>query len=388
MKELEMLLENFWIIKEKNVEIYHSIKDAGGRLREFIGEKLGYRLVVNPYLIKLEKLPGRPESWMGIRDFDSQEQYAMFCLLLAFLEDRSEGEQFVLSQITEYIQSTWPGREKIDWTLYRQRRSLVKVLRFAADMYLIRVDDGDEGRFMDAEDAEVLYDSTGLSRYFVRNFATNILDYSNWKDIEAGEWLEADRDRGRVRRNRVYRRLVMSPAVYNEGGEDSDYDYIRHYRNLLQKDLNAMTGGSLHVHKNGAFLVFDAYRSFKDVFPGSGAISDIVLQVNAEIVERVRNGLLQRREDDVVVMSEAGFDAMIEDVRNKQYRGWSKEYREMGLQALCFSVTEYMEGYGMAEPAPFGRELYIMPICGKITGSYPGRFNPQDPDNSGKEETQ
>ncbi|MCX7843086.1 MAG: TIGR02678 family protein [Clostridia bacterium] len=374
MKELEVLLENFWIIKEKNTELYHAIKDASPKFKEFLEEKLGYRLIINPYLIKLEKLPGRPEAWMGISDFGSVEEYCMFCLLLSFLEDRGPGEQFVLSQITEYVQSTWPGDEKPDWTLFRYRRCLVKVLRFAAECYIIRVDDGDEGRFIDAQDAEVLYESTGLSRYFVRNFTTNILGYSSWRDIEAGEWLEADRDRGRVRRNRVYRRLVMSPAVYNEGEDDTDYAYIKNYRNLLQKDFEDMLDTVLHVHKNGAFMVLDMTRHWKDMFPDGSTMSNIVLQVNKEIVDRVASGQLQRRHDDIVVVSKAQLESMIEKCRNTFFHGWSKEYREMTLTALCGSVIEYMEGFGMLETVNGGREIHILPMCGKVTGSYPEGF--------------
>jgi uncharacterized protein (TIGR02678 family) len=378
MKELETLIENFWIIKEKNVELYHKIRDASPKFKEFIQDKLGYRLIVNPYLIKLEKLPGKSEAWMGIQDFDSQLEYGMFCILLAFLEERGPGEQFVLSQVTEYVQSTWPGIEKLDWTLFRHRRSLVKVLRYASEMYLLRVDDGDEGKFMDAADTEVLYDSTSLSRYFMRHFTTNILNYNGWQDIEAGEWLEADRDRGRVRRNRVYRRLVMSPAVYNEGGEDADYAYIKNKRNFLQKDFEEMLGAALHVHKNGAFLVLDQSTHYKDVFPGNSTLSDIVLQVNAEILEMLNSGQLQRREDDIIITSRPQFDAVIEKCRVKYLHGWSKEYREMGIEGLCTSVIHFMEDFSMIGISNGGREIHIMPLCGKMIGSYPESFSQEN----------
>lgn len=374
MRELEILFENYWVVKEKNPELYHAVKDAIPEFKEFIQDKLGYRLLVNPYLIKLEKLPGKCEAWMGIQQFDSQLEYGMFCLLLAFLEDRGPGDQFVLSQVTEYVQSMWPGTEKIDWTLFRHRRSLVKAIRYAAEMYLLRVDDGDDGRFMDAADAEVLYDSTGLSRYFVRNFNSNIMNYTGRKDMEAGEWYEADRDRGRVRRNRVYRRLALSPAVYNEGADDADYAYIKNFRNLIQKDFEEMLGAALHVHKNGSFLIPDPSAVNKDVFPGSNTLSDIVLQINTEIVGMAGTGELQRREDDLIVVSRPEFIGLIEKCRGMHMHGWSKEYREMGMESLCHSVMEFMEDFSMIEEANGGREIHILPLCGKITGRYPDNF--------------
>ncbi len=373
MKELEILLENYWIIKEKNIDLFHSIKDASPKFKGFIEEKLGYRLIINPYLIKLEKTPGRPEKWMGIRDFDSNIDYALFCMLLAFLEDRGNGDQFVLSQLTEYLQASWTSTEKLDWTLFRHRRSLVKIMRFASNMHLVKVNDGDESKFIDMADTEVLYESTGISRYFVRNFTTNILNYNTWKDIEAGEWLEADTDRGRVRRNRVYRRLVMSPAVYNEGSEDSDYAYIKNYKNMIHNDLEEMLDTSLHVHKNGAFLVYETAKQQMEVFPGNSTLSDIVLQINSEIVKMVKEGQLIRREDDIIQISSSQFELIIEDCRNNYMHGWSKEYREMGIESLRTNVLEFMEGYSMVEKA--GREINILPLCGKVIGFYPMNFN-------------
>ena len=56
---------------------------------------------------------------MGIHVFTSKEEYALLCILLMFLEDRDAGEQFILSQLTEYIASNMPG-EGVDWTLLYQ----------------------------------------------------------------------------------------------------------------------------------------------------------------------------------------------------------------------------------------------------------------------------
>jgi len=375
MSELEILLENFWIVKEKNPELYHTVKDAIPSFRDFVEDKLGFRLIVNPWLIKLEKLPGRAESWMGVPGFQSTTEYGMLCLLLAFLEDRGPGDQFVLSQVTEFIASEWPGRERIDWTLYQHRRMLVRVLRFASEYELLRVDDGDDSKFMDAADTEVLYESTGISRYFVRNFTTNIMDCNNRHDIETSEWLEADKDRGRIRRNRVYRRLVLSPAVYNEGDEDADYAYIKNFKNLLQKDFDEKLGTALHVHRNGAFLVPDMTKHWKDVFPDGSTRSNIVLQINREIVDRVESHALERGPDDIITVSRAYFENLIEFCRSRFSHGWSKEYREMGTASLCANIIDYMDDFSMLRQTDEKREIQILPLCGKVVGSYSGGFS-------------
>lgn len=374
MKELEILLEKFWIIKDEDKDLYYSVKDAAPAFKDFFEEKLGYKLIINPYMIKLEKLPGKAEAWMGIQEFDEQLDYAFFCLLLMFLEDRGSGEQFVLSEIIEYIQATFPGDEKVDWTLFRQRKAMVKVLKFAAEIGIIKINDGDDTGFMNSVETEVLYESTGLSRYFMRNFTGNVLNYVSLEDIENGEWLDLDRDRGRIRRNRVYRRLVMSPAVYAESADDPDYLYIKNFRSMLQRDLEAMLESQLHIHKNGALVVLNADKNFKHVFPDNKTVSDIVLQVNSQIKKMLDSGLLEKPENDIITVSLLKFERIIEDCREQFSHGWSKEYREMASTRLYEEVIAYMKSFSMLEVNGEDREVRIMPLVGKINGSYPPEF--------------
>lgn len=370
-KALEMLLENFWIIKDENKDIYHQIKDASHEFKEFCEEKLGYRYIVNPNVIKLEKLPGKAEPWMGILDFDDKYEYGFLCTLLMFLEDKGNGEQFVLSEITDYVTANFPWVEKPDWTLFRHRRFFVKVLRFAAEIGMIKVDDGEEGGFMESVDTEVLYESTGLSRYFVRNFTGNVLNYKTIKDIENSEWYDLDMDRGTVRRNRVYRRIFMNPAVYSEGPEDQDYLYIKNFHGMLQKDVEDVLESQLHIHRNGAFVVLDPEKHYKDVFPDNKGISDITLQFNGIIVEKLEIGDLKTNINDIIILSRFQFDGLILECRRRFLSGWSKEYREMNETKLSNEVFNYMKSFCMVEEDPLGREIHILPVVGKIIGCYP-----------------
>lgn len=374
MKEFEALLENYWIIKEQDKELYQTLKDASPRLKPFLESRLGYRLLINPYLIKLEKLPGKVEGWMGIEEFEDRLEYAFLCLLLVFLEDYGVQEQFVLSQVTEFIQSTFPGEEKIDWTLYRHRKYLVKVLNFAANLGLIRVDDGDDRDFTMTVETEVLYENTGVSRYFVRNFSRNILSYANWRDLEDDEWLEMDRERGAVRRHRVYRRIFLSPAVYAEEVDDPDFLYIKNFRSTIQKDVEDYLESQLHVHKNSAFLVLNGDKQFKSAFPEQKTISAIVLQVSAEVRRLVSAGELKVREDDLILISRNRLERVIDHCRKEYSGGWSKEFREMPDAKLYEEVIAYMSGFSMLEPGSNRQELRLLPLAGKAIGRYPEDF--------------
>ena len=89
-------------------------------------EKFGYSVLITPALVKLDKIPGQPEPWMGIQSFEEPGDYAMLCQVLMYLETREKEEQFDFSMLTEYLQGQGV-EEKLDWTQYARRRQLVRV---------------------------------------------------------------------------------------------------------------------------------------------------------------------------------------------------------------------------------------------------------------------
>ena len=177
MNVLEILLNKRWILKSRERELYYQVKDEIPAVKKFLTEKLGYQVVVNPYMVKLEKIPATPQSWMGIREFTEKTEYGFFCMILMFLEGKEAEEQFVLSELTEYVQGQYE-EEKVDWTVYRYRRYLIKVLKYCTAMGILEMNDGDEEGFVKDESREVLYENTGVSRYFMRNFTQDIMNYT------------------------------------------------------------------------------------------------------------------------------------------------------------------------------------------------------------------
>ena len=113
--ELEQLLNKRWILKSEDKELYYKVRDSIGEIRKFASDKLGCQIIENALLVKMEKIPVVAECFMGIQDFSSKEEYAFLCILLMFLEDKDAQEQFILSQLTEYIAANMPG-EPVDWT--------------------------------------------------------------------------------------------------------------------------------------------------------------------------------------------------------------------------------------------------------------------------------
>lgn len=379
MTTFEKLLENYWFVKELNQESYNLIKqDLNNEVQDFIKNKLGYKLIVNPYLIKMEKIPGKPQEFMGIQEFETKLEYVFLCLILIYLEERTKGEQFVLSGLIDYIQNIVVEIElediKIDFTIYSQRKSMVKVLKFIKEIGFIKIYDGDENKFAENIENDVLYEVTGISKYFMRNFSSNITDCTLYTDIYEKEQLGLEQDKGKERRQRVYRRLFTENIVYKENEEDQDYNYIKNYRNAIQQDVDKMLESTLEVHKNGAYILLTEDKNFKNTFPAKNGISDVVLFINREIKEKLSSNEYKKNINDLIFISEIQFTKLVREVKEKYSKGFSKEYREMTEDKLVIEIVNFMKQFDMIRKNEETKEYIIMPICIKIIGKYPKNF--------------
>ena len=66
MKALEILFNRRWVLKSEDKDLYYQIRDAVGEVRKYTTEKLGCQIIDNSMLVKMEKIPVIPETFMGI----------------------------------------------------------------------------------------------------------------------------------------------------------------------------------------------------------------------------------------------------------------------------------------------------------------------------------
>lgn len=371
MKPLEVLLSKRWILKNRDKELYYQLKDEIGKSRDFLTEKLGYQAIVTPNLIKLEKIPAYAQNWMGIQEFSDHLEYIFLCMILIFLEERDLGEQFVLSMLTEYIQGNIK-EEQIDWTIYSYRRHLVKVMKYCVKVGILEIDDGSEDNFMKSDEGEVLYQNTGASRYFMKNFSRDISDYQKQEDFLKEEWIGMNEDRGIIRRQRVYRSLLMSPGIYLNDDTEEDFAYVRHYRGMIQEELDRFFDCELQVHKTSAFLVMGEDSNLGKSFPEENTLSDIVLLWCGLFRQKINDGDIEVPVGEDIVISTQQFVAISEECKRRYGNGWIKTYREMTMGEFCNKLKEYMIIMEMIKE--IYDQIMVYPIVGKVEGCYPKDF--------------
>lgn len=371
MNIIEELVSRKWILKHEDPTLYYEVKDNMKELNKKMQDKFGFALIVNPYLVKLEKIPGKAEAWMGIQEFIDIKDYRMFCFLLMFLEDKEVEEKFVLSNLTEYIQVQFKD-EEISWTNFRSRKQVIRVIQYALKQNLLVQMDGNDDTFLKDETGEVLYENTGYSRYFIRNFSRDIMEYTHPQDFWKSEWLDMDEDRGIVRKQRIYRRLLLSCGVYkaNDGDKDDDFSYIRNYRKAIEQDFQRMFACQFHVHHTSAFMVLEEDCKMGKVFPQNNALHDLLLMVHHDIRKKVKSANLKTDENETIVMDLQTYINLITKILHKQNKRLPKKYQSENKkpQDLAYDVYILARSLGFVEQ--LADNVYMYPITGKIIGEY------------------
>lgn len=380
MNEIRALLERFWIVREQDKELYFEVKRALPSYRRFINEFLGYNLIVNESVIKLEKVPPRSAPWMGIDAFSDLMDYRLLCALLLYLADREDGEVFLLSGLTEAVETFVADVSPVDWKRRPHRLSMVRVLRYAQEIGLLLVYDGSSEEFANSREQEVLYENTGLSRYFPVHFGRDISQCQTVEDFEAFGWGgEGEAEIRRRRVNRVYRQLALTPALYWSADDKDDYDYVKNQRGNLNKVLGETLGGELQVYKNGAYLVQEETDQWGKRHPGTLALSDAALLLCAQLREQVAGKTFDRQPDDRVLLTPREFRIEVARCKGRWGAGWGKQLRDMSEEKLCEALLGYLTDWMLVEN--HGDHLLLTPAAARWTGRYPGDYTKEAEEN-------
>ena len=370
-KELEYLLNNYWCVKDDNKEEYYKIKNNLDYYKDFIQTKLGSKLIINDRFIKLEKIPSIPKIYMGIPLFNDKLEYIILFNILMYLEDKPKLEQFILSDLIDYISNTSVNL-KLDnipnWNILHHRKCLVKVINHLKNLHIIKVVD-ELNSFTEDVHAEGLFETTGLSNYYVREFKNDILEYSDIKDYVNDEFSNQDDKIGDVRRYKVYRSLLYSLVSYTEDLTEFEMDYLRKFRNSINNELNKYTLSELELTRNMALLMYDDETKEKFDFPNNKAICDIVLLINDYILDKVNNNELELNKDETIIITKESMNRIIKDVRSNNLKYFSKYYREMTIDTYIIEVINYLKEYDVIREYDLGYKIYQ--IVSKLTGYIP-----------------
>lgn len=368
-KEMKKLLYNFWIVKDEEPDMYYQIKYNQNKVKDFVAKNLGSNLIIHDRFIKLEKIPTILKYNSGIEGFTSVLDYVILAIFLMYLEDKTRGDRFVLSELIDYIKNTSITLELNnipDWNKVQDRRSLINVIKFLIDISVIKVRDETKVSFAENKDAQALYEVSGISNYVMRIFDAEINNINTPEGFIKNEFSTQDEGKGDVRRYRNFRNIIYTPAVSSKDLTTSDLDYIKKNRQYIKNEISKKLDMEVEVTHNMTILFDENNNLEKDNFPNGKKITEIVLMVNTKILEDINNGKLLLDNYETITVKESYLENIIGEIREEKRPYISKTYLDLTKEKFYEEVLQYMEKYNIV--AKENDDITIYPVLGRMIG--------------------
>ncbi|MBW4081261.1 TIGR02678 family protein [Paenibacillus sp. S150] len=374
---IHQLLDSFWVVRKENPELFYEIKQNEGFLRDYFKDYFRFKLVVGTDFAKVEKFQVTPQPSTGISDFKEVKDYVIFYCVLAFLDGKAS-KQFALSDVCQAVVSYYPrsSKEKVGENTpaltwkgnegYKNRLSLVRVLKEAVRRCLIEVMDKNIEDFQDRETNDALLRSTGLVKYFMRNISFNIEEKLTLNDIVLLQETQ-ERELGVERRHLLYRKLFLEPALYRHEVLAVDFDYLRQYGRHLNEHAEKYYDMNVDVYGSSAFLVKENVGTFRRFFPASNAESNLVVQfatlLRLKIIDD--NDSLLEQKDGTVILTNIDLDIMCRQLIDENSHGWTTGLKSMSVAEIKNIIKNMLFDWKLALSTQEG-DLKLYDVIGRF----------------------
>lgn len=368
-KEMKALLYNFWITKDKNRDLYYQIKNNQSEIKDFISKNLGSNLIIHDKFIKLEKIPTITKSNAKLNNFSSVLEHVILTIMLLFLEDKTKGDYFVLSDLIEYVKNTSITLELNhipDWNKVQDRRCLSNVISLLEKLEIIKIKDSSKVSFIESKEAEVLYESLGTSNYLMRMFDNDINELITPEDFIKDEFTGQDEEKGDVRRYKVFRNILYTPAVSSKDLSSNELDYIKRNRTYIKSEIDKKLNMEVEITNNLTILYDEESTTQKDNFPNSKKLTEIVLMVNEKILEEINNNKIMLDNYEIASVKEDYFENIIKEIKRTKAPYVGKTLLRETDKKFYTMILEYMEKYNIVEKK--NDEIIIYPTVARLIG--------------------
>lgn len=368
-KEMKALLYNFWITKDQEKDLYYQIKSNQNKIKDFISKNLGSNLIIHDRFIKLEKIPTIVKTNAKLNNFTSVLEYVILLVMLLFLEDKTRGDYFILSDLIDYVKNTSITLELThvpDWNKVQDRRCLSNVISLLENLQIIKIKDAGKISFIDSIEAEALYESLGTSNYLMRMFDNDINDLKTPEDFIKNEFISQDEAKGDIRRYKVFRNILYTPLVSSKDITINELDYIKKNRNYIKSEIDKNLNMEVEITHNLVVLYDEESNTEKDNFPNSKKLTDIVLMINNKLLNEINEGKILLDNFEVATIKEDYFENIIKEIKKTKYTYIGKTLSKETDRKFYEMILEYMEKYNFIEKN--NEEIIIYPTVSRLIG--------------------
>lgn len=356
---VHVLIEQTWILKETDQEMFYRIQDHLMELQIFFRDYFQWRLIETNDLIKLEKTPVKLYPWMGQsmglkEKIRSKRDFVFLFFLFAFLERKVTDEQFSLQDIIEEINGY--AEEPIRWKggIGKDNRfAFVRVLNFLVDTNLIRIVDQYINDFLDDDEHDVLIEKTIHFPQFVRSFANDVTTFRSLDDVIA--FLQEENEEILLPKHTLFRRLILEPVVYLDELSEDELLFYKNRLNTLEDMIEQYTDYKIEKTGNAIMLVKHEHTPKESVFPTNSMESKFILSFANYVKNAVHeNKIKVDFKGNIELMKDDVLD-IIEELRINFEDMWTASLREKNDSKITAELLDQLENLKMAEVSTHGK---------------------------------
>lgn len=369
---IHALLNRPWVAKDDDPELYFAIRDHYEELRDWFMDKAGFPLIVTRLIAKLDKTPVKAHAWMGFPEFREKKDYIFFTYGLWYLEGKTELDQFLLSDIVEEIREQMISVElEADWRHYYDRLSMARALKKLRALGVLHSVDGDESHWAQDAERNALYECSPLARYVLRRFPRDLTSCSRLEDLEDPiPYADTQDGQAMRQRHRVFRRLLLEPAIVDKNWDEKDLNYVLWQRRAIINQFEQTLGWVGRRYREGLLFFYPELTGESELFPTVSAASDLTLLLAGEIRRKLSDHEGFYIEDDGWVrMTRAELETILYRLQAKHKELWSKELRESSSQELAELCMNHLVEWGLGERESEAAFL-VSPVLARWNSEY------------------
>ncbi|PWV94546.1 uncharacterized protein (TIGR02678 family) [Paenibacillus cellulosilyticus] len=365
------LFQNYWISKELLPDLYASTFRQSMQLKEFFDRWFRYRLIVEPDYIKLVKTPVEAKPWMGIQSFLHPMDYIFLSCFIAYMEEKGEGQQFVLQDVCEAIINYYPGpASEVVWKNRSVRQSLVRAIKYCEELFVVKTFDRKIDEFQDNVSHDMLFETTSFLRYFVNSF---YFDYSAVRSFDTlkGFMVEEEKREGVQPKHRFMRRMFLEPNVKRVALSEDESILMREYgAQLIRNAAEEFDHLELEEYPS-MFMMTHSRHFYGQYYPAqnkSSTLSLMTTQLGTYLWALINNGSIVPDETGTLTFTFEQALQIFTQVKEINDHGWSITYQRESAEKVWIWALAYMKSFEFAKEE--NGYVYIYDVLGRVTGEY------------------
>lgn len=383
------LLDQVAVTAWRTPAAFRRIRVHQEELRSWFADRTGWALVQRRDVFRLLKAPALPRPGHALRFARSALDYELLVWVLWYAETNGE-ETFILTHLAEEIEARAAdvvGSKHVDWDQYQHRLALRRVLMGLEEIGVVERLDGDTDVWATTGSGNSVYELTVLARQLYLDFPSGILgepserpEIPNLAPLLRPSAELAPSLRGTTARQRLYRALLLDPALFRSDDPEAFSVVLTHDgRRQIAEDIADVLGWDLEVTPDYAALVRPGGSGTLEqaLFPQRSALCDAALMLLTEVRALVETRDLPLDQDGSAVLTQGRFTALVSDLRRRYGDFWGSVLKARGVKGLGDDLREFLSAWDMLREDADEGLLHVMPTAARLRSDY-GSAAPAD----------